>query len=311
MATQETRTKVVILTGTYRIKGYIDLVPGARVTDFMVQAKDFIALTDAEVWELEGRQVFTAPFINVSREHIEVVRARELSVSGAATEKPACQVCGRTTALRRAIVVRPAVASLIQEEVKHWDEGGWICLEDLQRFQHKYVEHLLEDEKGELTQLEQRVLESLRNQEILSQNPETEFEAGLTLGQRAADRIATFGGSWVFIAIFALVMLSWMLLNSYVLAARPFDPYPYILLNLVLSCLAAVQAPVIMMSQNRQEARDRQRSMHDYQVNLKAELEIRHLHQKIDHLLSRQWERLVEIQEVQMELINQISHRKA
>ena len=232
-------------------------------------------------------------------------------MSGAATEKPACQVCGRTTALRRAIVVRPAVASLIQEEVKHWDEGGWICLEDLQRFQHKYVEHLLEDEKGELTQLEQRVLESLRNQEILSQNPETEFEAGLTLGQRAADRIATFGGSWVFIAIFALVMLSWMLLNSYVLAARPFDPYPYILLNLVLSCLAAVQAPVIMMSQNRQEARDRQRSMHDYQVNLKAELEIRHLHQKIDHLLSRQWERLVEIQEVQMELINQISHRKA
>ena len=232
-------------------------------------------------------------------------------MSGAATEKPACQVCGRTTALRRAIVVRPAVASLIQEEVKHWDEGGWICLEDLQRFQHKYVEHLLEDEKGELTQLEQRVLESLRNQEILSQNPETEFEAGLTLGQRAADRIATFGGSWVFIAIFALVMLSWMLLNSYVLAARPFDPYPYILLNLVLSCLAAIQAPVIMMSQNRQEARDRQRSMHDYQVNLKAELEIRHLHQKIDHLLSRQWERLVEIQEVQMELINQISHRKA
>ena len=232
-------------------------------------------------------------------------------MSGAAAAKPSCQVCGRTTALRRAIVVRPALVSLIERETGRWDENGWICLEDLQRFQHKYVEHLLEDEKGELTQLEQRVLESLRNQEILSQNPETEFEAGLTLGQRAADRIATFGGSWVFIAIFALVMLSWMLLNSYVLAARPFDPYPYILLNLVLSCLAAVQAPVIMMSQNRQEARDRQRSMHDYQVNLKAELEIRHLHQKIDHLLSRQWERLVEIQEVQMELINQISHRKA
>ena len=119
-----------------------------------------------------------------------------------------------------------------------------------------------------------------------------------------------FGGSWIFIGIFALVMLCWMLLNSWVLAARPFDPYPYILLNLVLSCLAAIQAPVIMMSQNRQEARDRQRSLHDYQVNLKAELEIRHLHQKIDHLLSRQWERLVEIQEVQMELINQISRRK-
>ena len=231
-------------------------------------------------------------------------------MSGAAAAKPSCQVCGRTTTLRRAIVVRPAVASLIQQEVGHWDEAGWICLEDLQRFQHKYVERLLEDEKGEITQLEQRVLESLRDQEILSQNPETEFDAGLTLGQRAADRIATFGGSWIFIGIFALVMLCWMLLNSWVLAARPFDPYPYILLNLVLSCLAAIQAPVIMMSQNRQEARDRQRSLHDYQVNLKAELEIRHLHQKIDHLLSRQWERLVEIQEVQMELINQIGRRK-
>ena len=231
-------------------------------------------------------------------------------MSGAPAEKPACQVCGRTTTLRRAIVVRPALVSLIERETGRWDENGWICLDDLQRFQHKYVEHLLEDEKGELTQLEQRVLESLRDQEILSQNPETEFDAGLTLGQRAADRIADFGGSWIFIGIFALVMLSWMLLNSYVLAARPFDPYPYILLNLVLSCLAAVQAPVIMMSQNRQEARDRQHALHDYQVNLKAELEIRHLHQKIDHLLSRQWERLVEIQEVQMELINQVSRRK-
>ena len=232
-------------------------------------------------------------------------------MSGTAAAKPACQICGRTTSLRRAIVVRPAVANLIQGETGHdWNDGGWICLDDLQRFQHKFVEHLLADEKGEITQLEREVLESLRDQEILSQNPETEFDAGLTFGQRAADRIADFGGSWTFIAIFGLVMLCWMLLNSWILAARPFDPYPYILLNLVLSCLAAIQAPVIMMSQNRQEARDRRHSLRDYQINLKAELEIRHLHQKIDHLLSRQWERLVEIQEVQMELINQITRRK-
>jgi uncharacterized membrane protein len=231
-------------------------------------------------------------------------------MSGAAAAKASCQVCGRTTSLRRAIFVRPAVAGVIQRELGRWDESGWICLEDLQRYQHKYVESLLADEKGEITQLEQQVLESLRDHEILSQNPETEFDAGQTLGQRAADRIADFGGSWSFIAVFALVMLCWMLLNSYVLAARPFDPYPYILLNLVLSCLAAIQAPVIMMSQNRQEARDRKRSLHDYQVNLKAELEIRHLHQKIDHLLSRQWERLVEIQEVQIELLDQIARRK-
>ena len=212
----------------------------------------------------------------------------------AATAKPACQVCGRTTNLRRAIVVRPAVASLIQREVKKWDESGWICLADLQRFQHDYVENLLQDEKGEITQLEQQVLESLRNQEILSQNPETEFDASLTLGQRAADRIADFGGSWAFIGIFALVMLSWMLLNSYVLAARPFDPYPFILLNLVLSCLAAIQAPVIMMSQNRQAAKDRLDAQHDYEVNLKSEVEVLALHAKVDamrdqHLAEMRW----------------------
>jgi uncharacterized membrane protein len=106
-----------------------------------------------------------------------------------------------------------------------------------------------------------------------------------------------------------MVMFAWVLLNSLALSARPFDPYPYILLNLCLSCLAAVQAPVILMSQNRQEARDRLRAVRDYQVNLKAELEIRHLHQKLDHLLSHQWERLVEIQEIQMELINEIRRR--
>ena len=99
----------------------------------------------------------------------------------------------------------------------------------------------------------------------------------------------------------------WILLNSIALLRRPFDPYPFILLNLLLSCLAAIQAPIIMMSQNRQEARDRLRSQHDYQVNLKAELEIRHLHEKIDHLLSSQWERLVQIQEVELDLLAEIS----
>ena len=102
------------------------------------------------------------------------------------------------------------------------------------------------------------------------------------------------------------MIIVWMFINTYVLIVHPFDPYPYILLNLVLSCLAALQAPVIMMSQNRQESRDRERALHDYQVNLKAELEIRHLHQKLDHLMSHQWQRLVEIQEVQMNLMNEL-----
>jgi len=99
----------------------------------------------------------------------------------------------------------------------------------------------------------------------------------------------------------------WIALNSVLLLRRPFDPYPFILLNLVLSCLAAIQAPVIMMSQNRQESKDRLRSQHDYRVNLKAELEIRQLHDKIDHLLSHQWERLVEIQQIQIDLLSELA----
>jgi len=98
--------------------------------------------------------------------------------------------------------------------------------------------------------------------------------------------------------------------NSLVLLLRPIDPYPFILLNLVLSCLASIQAPIIMMSQNRQEAKDRIRSQHDYQVNLKAELEIRHLHEKVDHLLSHQWDRLVEIQNVQLEILSELGDKK-
>ncbi len=225
---------------------------------------------------------------------------------------PTCQICQsqQRTNLRRAIIVRPAIAQLIQRETGHWDENQWICLDDLQRFQQQYVQSLLVDEQGELSVLDKEVIQGMKEHDILARNPEVEIGAKLTVGQRMADRIAAFGGSWWFISAFAVVLLGWMALNSWVLVTKPFDPYPYILLNLVLSALAALQAPVIMMSQNRQEARDRARAQHDYQVNLKAELEIRQLHQKIDHMLSHQWERLVEIQEVQMELINEVRGKR-
>ena len=130
------------------------------------------------------------------------------------------------------------------------------------------------------------------------------------IGIRKGDKIAVFGGSWKFILVFGSVLLIWIIVNTAVLLWKPFDPYPFILLNLILSCLAAIQAPVIMMSQNRQEAKDRLRSKHDYRVNLKAELEIRHLHEKIDHLMSHQWERLVEIQQIQIELMSEITRIK-
>jgi len=216
-----------------------------------------------------------------------------------AKPEKACQICGTTeqSSLRRAISVRPAISKLISQTTGGWNENGWICLEDLHEYQHRYVAILLEEEKGELGNLDREVLKALEEQELLSKNPNIDFEANRTPGQRLADTIATFGGSWTFISIFGVFILIWMGLNTWLLATRPFDPFPYILLNLVLSTLAALQAPVIMMSQKRQEARDRAQSVHDYQINLKAELEIRQLHQKIDHILSRQWERMMEIQE--------------
>jgi uncharacterized membrane protein len=224
-----------------------------------------------------------------------------------------CQICGAAggnVELRPGVIIRPAIGEIIRRDAGSWDENGWICINDLHKFRHKFLEEVLETERGELTTLEREVLESMKAQDTLSKNPEESFNAKLTLGERMADHIADFGGSWMFIGIFAMVIFVWMVVNSYVLVARPFDPYPYILLNLVLSCLAALQAPIIMMSQNRQESRDRDRAMNDYQVNLKAELEIRHLHQKLDHLMSHQWERLLNIQDLQMELIDEIRLEK-
>ena len=168
----------------------------------------------------------------------------------------------------------------------------------------------MEDEKGELTSLEKDVIEKLTDYETISTNIDKEFETQLTFGERLSDKLADFGGSWRFIIIFASILLIWIGINSYVLLSRPFDPYPYILLNLILSCLAAIQAPVIMMSQNRQEDRDRKRAEEDYKINLKSELELRQLHQKVDHLLIQQWERMVEIQELQLELLDELKKEK-
>jgi len=224
----------------------------------------------------------------------------------------ACQICGNEHAadLRPGVLVRPALGELIEKETGQWAEDGWICIADLQKFRNRYVQALLREEKGELSSLEEEVIASLHQQEILASNPEEELQSGLTLGQRLADRLASLAGSWSAIIAFGVVLIVWIAINSLALVMQPFDPYPFILLNLALSCLAAIQAPVIMMSQSRQEARDRLHAMRDYQVNLKAELEIRHLHQKIDHLLSHQWERLVEIQETQMELVAELRSRK-
>ena len=223
-----------------------------------------------------------------------------------------CAVCGQSFPLRDVVpaaTVRGTVAARILSEHPDWTGEGFICRADLNLYRGAYVRSLLESERGELSTLEQEVVRSLREHELLSRDPDEQPDADRTLGQRLADRIATFGGSWTFITIFGVFLALWITTNSLVALWRPVDPYPYILLNLLLSCLAAMQAPVIMMSQNRQEVKDRERAQHDYMVNLKAELEIRQLHEKLDHLLSHQWERLTQIQEIQIELLTELGRR--
>lgn len=206
-------------------------------------------------------------------------------------------------------MLRPAIIETIQKRAPNWTASQMICMDCLDVFRSEYVEDALKEEVGELTQLEKEVVESMKEQETLAENLNRAFEKSVTFGQRVADRVASFGGSWTFIIFFALVLAVWIAVNSIAALQRPFDPYPYILLNLILSCLAAIQAPVIMMSQNRMEVRDRLRSENDYQVNLKAELEIRHLHEKLDVLLKHQWQKLLEIQQIQMDFMKELVRR--
>ena len=200
-----------------------------------------------------------------------------------------CAMCGKDFP-ERDVVLGEAISKQITDEilkaVPAWSPLCHICRPDLARVRGRYVHSLLESERGELTSLEHEVVRSLQEHELLSSNIDAEFEKQWSFGERLADKIAAFGGSWVFLILFAVFLLFWVALNSLVFFWRPLDPYPFIFLNLILSCLAAIQAPIIMMSQNRQEAKDRIRSEHDYQINLKAELEIRHLHEKMDHLLA-------------------------
>lgn len=223
-----------------------------------------------------------------------------------------CPICKEQKKLNEMLpgeMVREPVADKIKMKYPDWSKSDFICISDLNRFRAEYVQQVIETDKGELSVLEKQVIESMKEQELIAANINVEYDRQLTFGERMADKLADFGGSWRFISIFAVVMFLWIALNSSLLVMRPFDPYPYIFLNLILSCLAAIQAPIIMMSQNRQESRDRLRSEHDYRINLKAELEIRNLHEKMDHLIVNQWQRLINIQEIQVELMEEIVHK--
>lgn len=229
------------------------------------------------------------------------------------TECHACLVCKKHYPLKNLIplgTVRKVITEAIAQDYPDWNVKDYICQSDLTKYRMQYVQSILSSEQGEVSTLEYEVLHSMQQHELISKNVEDKLDQQWSFGERLADKIATFGGSWAFLICFTLFLVMWILVNTIVMVKQPADPYPFILLNLILSCLAAIQAPIIMMSQNRQEAKDRMRSENDYQVNLKAELEIRHLHEKIDHLLMHQWDRLAKIQEIQLDLLSEMSKKK-
>ncbi len=169
-------------------------------------------------------------------------------------------------------------------------------------------EKLFRTKYEQLGEQEKHVAHHLAERTHIARNVAQDFSEQQTFGQRLADKVAAFGGSWTFISIFVIVLFIWVLLNSFVLISysKSFDPYPYILLNLFLSMLAAIQAPIILMSQNRQAYKDRLSAEHDYEVDLKAELEIMTLHEKIDLLREKQWSELISIQQEQLSLLSQL-----
>ena len=175
------------------------------------------------------------------------------------------------------------------------------------RLQHA-AQKLLKVDFHQLHEREQQVVRRIVERAHLSRNTTREFDEQLTFGQRLADRVAAFGGSWPFIVLFVAVLLAWVIVNAFVLGRRheEWDPYPFILLNLMLSMVAALQAPIIMMSQNRHAAKDRLDAEHDYEVNLKAELEVRELHDKLDALRQEQWVELVAMQQEQIRLLTEL-----
>lgn len=174
------------------------------------------------------------------------------------------------------VLLREETRNLIKEGNPHIDLHGYICRADLSRY---YAED---------------IASRLRTK---NEKPYVYHDASDSLGDRIADKIALFGGSWTFIITFFVVLMSWIGLNTVLLLNKKFDAYPFILLNLVLSCLAAIQAPIILMSQNRQSDRDRKQAWHDYEVNLKAEMEVRHLHEKVDHMHHALAERMSKMDE--------------
>lgn len=221
-----------------------------------------------------------------------------------------CQVCQQEfdkSDLYPLALLRNNVFTLAEQKYPEITKDGFVCFPDLRKLTALHFEQILLKERGALTELEEEVINSLGKQDLLSENVNIEFDEGLTFGERVADKIAKFGGSWTFIIFFMVVLVSWMAINSFqLLRGEPFDPYPFILLNLVLSCLAAIQAPIIMMSQNRQSSKDRLSQESDYQINLKSELQIRQLNTRLELFMKHHWQKMHELTRMQEEIMQEL-----
>ena len=205
--------------------------------------------------------------------------------------------------------IRHSILELIQKEHPDFTHDSFLSYRELNDYREKAISEFLVQEMGELTDLDKTVLDSLTGNTILTDKLDGDELPNLTYGQRIADKVASFGGSWTFIISFGIFIFIWINLNVFWMMNKSFDPYPFILLNLILSCIAALQAPVIMMSQNRQEEKDRERGKKDYMINLKSELEIRTLHEKIDHFIMDQQQELLDMQKDQIAKLNDILNR--
>lgn len=203
--------------------------------------------------------------------------------------------------------IRQSLLHFINKTHPNFSKSCFLSIEEMNEYREKYISEFLNKKLGNLTEVEKQVIQSVSKNTMISTEVE-EDEKEITFGQKLADKVAEFGGSWGFIIFFMTFLVIWILLNVFWLSNHGFDPYPFILLNLILSCIAAIQAPVIMMSQNRQEEKDRERSKKDYKINLKSELEIRELHEKIDHLIIHYQQDLLEIQKTQIDLLENILH---
>lgn len=224
-----------------------------------------------------------------------------------------CSLCNTTVegrSLASPQKLENLILDLIRKDRPEWDAKRGICPNCLEQYRAKKFVGYLEAEYQKLSEIEHAVVSKITRRGRVSKVVHQDFDASMTFGQHVADRVARFGGSWPFIGIFGGILVAWMVVNAWVIAKHPFDPYPFILLNLVLSTLAALQAPVIMMSQNRQAAKDRLHAQQDYEVNLMAEIEIRDLHDKMDSLRFKQWHELWHIQKRQIELLEHLCARQ-